>query len=448
VLAESFREVDVIVTSYETMMRSPVLRHITFDRIVLDEAHRIRNRVTATRRAADVLKARIKWCLTGTPIVSNKYNFISLCDWLGLECTRDSISDIAREYMLRRTFEDMAARCERLRLPPCRVNVHRVDLSEEEKAQYNSIIRGGRMAITGLMSGLFDENRREAVQSILALIAKLQQFVVSPSLVQGALDDMSVAIFSDAKHTDSPSDVCPICLDQCKTPCKTQCGHHFCSSCLTAACVVDERCPMCRTEIVPFSVTRMQEETGNAPTTSRLGVGTGPKMTKLEEIIDTQTTTKAIVFTHYHAEMDLIEAMLLRKGIRYWKMNGGTSADDRQLAISEFNHHTGKCVMISNIVVGGTGLNLQTADTVIFPSLDWTPAQEMQAISRAHRLGCTNVVNVHRIVANGTIDEHVISLQQQKLDCASDLLKDGRLLGKLGVTGSLENMSRIFNLVE
>jgi SWI/SNF-related matrix-associated actin-dependent regulator of chromatin subfamily A3 len=441
-------ESDITVASYERAIRSKVLRTIAFDRIVLDEAHRIRTETTMTRRNVDKIQGSIKWALTGTPIMSAPRDFASLLRWVGIDVVRmtpESMAEYGEQYMLRRTFDQLSSQCERLRLPPCRVNVHRVELSTEEKRIYNDIVRYAHVAIRAGDDAIHNgENRSEILQEILAIISKLQQLVVSPELIRGIIHDVSVSIFNQARHDATVDDVCPICIDTCAAPCRTACGHHFCESCLVTACSVVDKCPMCRARITPFSVTKHV----SAPVEPGVGEGTSTKLAKVQDLLTSDGATKSIVFCHYTREVDLVAGLARQRGLPVWKLTGETTDAERTAIVDAFNAHDGKCVIVSNIMVGGVGLNLQTADTVIFSSLDWTPSLEIQAIARAHRLGCTNVVNVHRIVANGTIDEHVLRLQGEKLQHASTLFRDSKVTGKLGIdTSNLTNLTQLFALV-
>ncbi len=439
---------DVTVVTYDMAIRSKVLRTIAFDRIVLDEAHRIRTETTLTRRRINELQGRIRWVLTGTPIMSHPRDFGSLLRWIGVDVCRmrrEEMPEYAATYMLRRTFAQLSDQCERLRLPPCRVNVHRVDLSECEKSIYNDIIRYAHLAIrTGQAAINNGEDRGEILRHIFAIISKLQQMVISPDLIAGIIEEVSISIFSAAKHETTPEDVCAICLDTCKAPCKTDCEHYFCESCLIAACSVSDRCPMCRSDIAAFSVQKHVCSTAPAPPSP----GSSTKLEKVNEILSSPDVNKAIVFCHFNKEVDLISRMARMRNIPVWEMTGATTSAERTSMVNAFNQHTGRCVIVSNITVGGVGINLQTADTVLFSSLDWTPSNEIQAIARAHRLGCTGVVNVHRVVANGTIDEHVLRLQNEKLEHASVLFGDRHVTGKLGIdTSDLRNFSQLFSLI-
>lgn len=94
-------------------------------------------------------------------------------------------------------------------------------------------------------------------------------------------------------------------------------------------------------------------------------------------------------------------------------MRGSTPPKERIEMVDAFNAGE-KDVFLISLKAGGTGLNLTGADTVILYDLWWNPAVEEQAAGRAHRIGQKRVVEVWRMIAEGTIEERMNSLQQEK----------------------------------
>ncbi len=92
-----------------------------------------------------------------------------------------------------------------------------------------------------------------------------------------------------------------------------------------------------------------------------------------------------------------------------------------------FNNGEGDVFLIS-LRAGGTGLNLTGADTVILYDLWWNPAVEDQATGRAHRFGQKNVVQVIRLIAEGTIEERIYELQQQKRNLMEQVIQPGETM--------------------
>ena len=79
-------------------------------------------------------------------------------------------------------------------------------------------------------------------------------------------------------------------------------------------------------------------------------------------------------------------------------------------------------IFLISLKAGGTGLNLPQADTVIHYDPWWNPAVQAQATGRAHRIGQTRQVVVYKLVAEGTIEERILSLQERKATLAQGLL--------------------------
>jgi superfamily II DNA or RNA helicase len=125
-----------------------------------------------------------------------------------------------------------------------------------------------------------------------------------------------------------------------------------------------------------------------------------------------------ILFSQFTAMLDLIKPELDAIGLRYVEIRGETQ--DRSTPVRQFQAGDVPLILIS-LKAGGTGLNLTAADTVILYDPWWNPAVEAQAIDRAHRIGQTRPVFVHRLIAKGTIEEKILGLQDKKRALAAML---------------------------
>jgi len=131
---------------------------------------------------------------------------------------------------------------------------------------------------------------------------------------------------------------------------------------------------------------------------------------------------RLILFSQFTSMLDLIKPVLRDAGIAFTEIRGDTK--DRQAPVAAFQ--AGKVpVILVSLKAGGTGLNLTAADTVILYDPWWNPAVEAQAIDRAHRIGQTKPVFVHRLIARGTIEEKILSLQDKKRTLAATLWGEG-----------------------
>ena len=144
------------------------------------------------------------------------------------------------------------------------------------------------------------------------------------------------------------------------------------------------------------------------------------KLERLEEMLEEllAENRRVIVFSQFTSMLDLIRPRLEAAGISYALLTGQTS--DRPAAIEAFQAGTAQVFLIS-LKAGGTGLNLVAADTVVLYDPWWNPAVEEQAIDRAHRIGQTKPVFVHKLVAADTIEEKMEILKEKKSALARSL---------------------------
>lgn len=139
---------------------------------------------------------------------------------------------------------------------------------------------------------------------------------------------------------------------------------------------------------------------------------------KLEQVKDLLLAAKengrrVLLFSQFTSMLSIIEEELAQEGFESFYLRGSTPPQDRLTMVDAFNSGE-KDVFLISLKAGGTGLNLTGADTVILYDLWWNPAVEEQAAGRAHRIGQKNVVEVWRMIAEGTIEERMDALQQEK----------------------------------
>jgi len=121
---------------------------------------------------------------------------------------------------------------------------------------------------------------------------------------------------------------------------------------------------------------------------------------------------KALVFSQWTSLLDLIEPALKGAGVAFERLDGSTA--DRGGVTARFQAEDGPPVMLISLKAGGTGLNLTAADHVFLMDPWWNPAVEEQAADRAHRIGQERPVFVYRMIAQGTVEERILALQDKK----------------------------------
>ncbi|MAO36780.1 MAG: DNA/RNA helicase [Zunongwangia sp.] len=136
---------------------------------------------------------------------------------------------------------------------------------------------------------------------------------------------------------------------------------------------------------------------------------------------------RALVFSQFTSFLDLAEDALDAAGIGHVRLDGSTA--DRSRVVQQFRGGDAPVFLIS-LKAGGFGLNLTDADVVILLDPWWNPAAESQAIDRTHRIGQTRPVMVYRLIAAGTIEEKVRTLQQRKARLFGAVLDDDDLFAR------------------
>jgi SNF2 family DNA or RNA helicase len=139
----------------------------------------------------------------------------------------------------------------------------------------------------------------------------------------------------------------------------------------------------------------------------------------LEELVD--EGRQVLVFSQFVRQLDLVAGALDARGVSFERLVGETSVGARLSAVEKFSEGQAPIFLVS-LKAGGVGLNLTAADTVIFLDPWWNPAAEAQAADRAHRIGQTKPVTIYRLVARGTLEETVLSLQAEKRRLVEDVL--------------------------
>ncbi len=154
--------------------------------------------------------------------------------------------------------------------------------------------------------------------------------------------------------------------------------------------------------------------------------GRSGKLELLDELLDTILAEDGavLVFTQYVAMARLMEQHLAGRGIPTQLLHGGTPVAKREDMVRRFQD--GECpVFLLSLKAAGTGLNLTRADHVVHYDRWWNPAVEDQATDRAYRIGQTRPVQVHRLIAEGTIEDRIAAMLRAKRDLADAVLARG-----------------------
>lgn len=155
----------------------------------------------------------------------------------------------------------------------------------------------------------------------------------------------------------------------------------------------------------------------------------------VRDIKKADPTEKTLIFSQFTSLLDILELPLAREQHEYTRLDGSMSVDMRNDAVNRFIDSPSCNVLLVSLKAGNAGLNLNAASQVIILDPFWNPYVEYQAIGRAHRLGQTRPVTVHRILVPETVEDRIMELQRKKEELITMALDEnaGRNISRLGV---------------
>lgn len=154
--------------------------------------------------------------------------------------------------------------------------------------------------------------------------------------------------------------------------------------------------------------------------------GESGKITMLKEIIESRMKEghRFLIFSQFVSALNIVKEEIQKMGIKYFMITGETSAKDRLQICNDFNQDEDYKVVLISLKAGGTGLNLVGADVVIHLDPWWNYSAQNQASDRAHRIGQTRTVEVIKLIAENSIEERVVNLQNEKKELVDKVISN------------------------
>ncbi|KAK0392833.1 hypothetical protein NLU13_2327 [Sarocladium strictum] len=402
-MKDRLNDTDIVITSYDVCRNdAEVLEKYTWNYVVLDEGHLIKNPRAKITQAVKRLASNHRLILTGTPIQNNVLELWSLFDFLmpgflGAEkvfldrfakpiaSSRGSRASSKEQeagalaiealhkqvlpFLLRRLKEEVLDD-----LPPKILQNYYCDLSDLQKKLFEDFNKKQGKKLQA-EAGRDD---KDAKQHIFQALQYMRKLCNSPALVmkpgnhlyddtQKILQKQGTTI-EDVAHAPKLTALRDLLVD---------CG---------------------------------------------IGVEGGDSSDPLYQPIKPH---RALIFCQMKEMLDMVQTQVLRDmlpSVSHLRLDGSVEANKRQDIVNKFNSDPSYDVLLLTTSVGGLGLNLTGADTVIFVEHDWNPQKDLQAMDRAHRIGQKKVVNVYRLITRGTLEEKILNLQRFKIDVASTVV--------------------------
>lgn len=210
--------------------------------------------------------------------------------------------------------------------------------------------------------------------------------------------------------------------------------------------VKDEEFKKSKIEILSYITKLRQIALDPALVMEDYNKGSG-KLDSLLEVLEQSIDEghKILVFSQFTSALDNIKTMLINNKISFSYLDGKTPSIKRIEIVEDFNNNDTKVFLIS-LKAGGTGLNLTSADVVIHFDPWWNPAVEDQATDRAHRIGQKKVVEVIKMIAEGTVEEKIIGLQEEKKDLIEKVVGEDNEFSNITTSLKDEDILSLFSI--
>ena len=151
------------------------------------------------------------------------------------------------------------------------------------------------------------------------------------------------------------------------------------------------------------------------------------KLSKLREmLLGPLSTKKVLVFSQMTRVLDILEIALKYDGISFLRLDGSTPVSERQTLVDAFNAKQGAYVFLLSTGAAGLGINLTSADTVVFYDISFNPQVDRQAEDRCHRIGQKNPVTIYKLIAKDTIDANMLRLAADKQLLHDKVFEEGK----------------------
>ena len=192
-------------------------------------------------------------------------------------------------------------------------------------------------------------------------------------------------------------------------------------------------------------ITRLRQICVDPSTFVENFTGESGKITALKELIQEKLADdhRFLIFSQFVSALNIVKDELEKMNLKYFMITGDTPAKERLRICNEFNQNEEYKVVLISLKAGGTGLNLVGADVVIHLDPWWNYSAQNQASDRAHRIGQTRTVEVIKLIAENSIEERVVSLQDEKKELVDKVISnDDSSIKKL----SIKDLKSILNM--
>uniref|UniRef100_A0A8D3DIC3 Chromodomain helicase DNA binding protein 6 n=1 Tax=Scophthalmus maximus TaxID=52904 RepID=A0A8D3DIC3_SCOMX len=378
-----------LITTFEMIMADcPELRKLHWRCVVIDEAHRLKNRNCKLLEGLKLMNLEHKVLLTGTPLQNSVEELFSLLNFLEplqfpsesgfLEEFGDLKTDeqvkklqaILKPMMLRRLKDDVEKN-----LAPKEETIIEVELTNIQKKYYRAILEKN---FSFLSRGANQHNMPNLINTMM----ELRKCCNHPYLITGAEEK----ILESFRKYHSP-------------------------------------------DALDFQLQAMIQAAG--------------KLVLIDKLLPKLLAGghKVLVFSQMVRCLDILEDYLIQRRYTYERIDGRVRGNLRQAAIDRFcKPDSDRFVFLLCTRAGGLGINLTAADTCIIFDSDWNPQNDLQAQARCHRIGQSKAVKVYRLITRNSYEREMFDKASLKLGLDKAVLQD---INRKGSLNGVQQLSKL-----
>lgn len=457
----------VYITSYSIISRefkgscfekTSIFNKVNFQRIILDEAHYIRNATSIIHKSilflGDSYKLDIKkWIITATPIFNNtndSYGYFKFLNLEGIDSKADWSKKIPKNveglHVLNKLFETYALCIKKedvlLDLKKKNEQLLQLDFNNIEQEFYNALKQYSFTRMKSLITRIkkldkqvcdITDMKKILHTNVMVYILRLKQACNSPWLIINSMNRLKGTInlenaikkldfYNNSKNIE---DECPICYDMSADYIANPCGHKCCEKCWNKMFNIGiSICPICRTYVDNIECVneKNEEEIEEFEEIEEIGIDLKDSV-KIRQTIELtkkviKNNEKIIIVSQWVSMLNLMREFFDNdtelSNVKYIYLQGSVQLKDRTEAIHNFQTNNDIKICFISLMSSAEGINLVASNHLVLMDSWWNNAKMLQVSDRCHRIGQIKDVNIYTLQIKNSIEEQIERLVTKK----------------------------------